>query len=106
MEAVYCNAGDFENEVLKSDIPVLVDFYAEWCGPCKMLAPVIDEIAGELEGTVKVGKINIDEAQEIAAKFNIMSIPNVILFKNGQPADQIVGVMPKDQLLEKIREKL
>jgi len=106
MESGYVTAHNFETEVLKSEIPVLVDFYAEWCGPCKMISPVIDEIATELAGRVKVLKANVDDVQQIAARFQVMSIPNMILFKDGQVVQQLVGVMPKDQLRGKISEKL
>lgn len=91
---------NFDNEVLNSDMPVIVDFWASWCGPCKMLAPVIEELAKDLEGRVKVGKVNVDEQNELAAKYQIMSIPTVLLFKNGAVAATSVGVRPKEQLLE------
>lgn len=97
---------NFESEVIKSDKPVLVDFWAEWCGPCKMIAPIIDEIAADLSGKLKVTKLNVDEAQELAAKFNVMSIPTLLVFKDGEPVEQIVGAMGKDQLLEKINPHL
>lgn len=95
-------SANFENEVIKSDLPVLVDFWATWCGPCMMLGPIIAEIAKEKEGVLKVGKVNVDEAPEIAAKYGIMSIPAVLLFKNGQVAAQSVGYMSKDDLLAKL----
>lgn len=89
---------NFENEVLKSDKPVLVDFWATWCGPCRMLSPVISELAEEYEGRVKVGKVNVDEQQELAMKYRVASIPTVILFKDGQPVQTSVGARPKVQL--------
>ena len=95
-------AANFENEVIKSDLPVLVDFWATWCGPCMMLGPVIAEIAKEKEGVLKVGKVNVDEAPEIAAKYGVMSIPAVFLFKNGQVAAQSVGYMSKEDLMAKL----
>lgn len=96
MKEITITKENFEQEVLKSDIPVLVDFWATWCGPCKMLAPVIDEIAEE--GNVEVGKINVDEEGELAIKFNVMSIPTVMLFNKGQVVKTTVGFMTKDQL--------
>ena len=90
--------GNFAQEVLKSSTPVLVDFWAEWCGPCKMIAPVLDELAGEYDGRVKIGKVNIDEFQQIAINYNINSIPTLLFFKNGQVADQVVGMRSKRDL--------
>ncbi len=97
---------NFEDEVVKSDVPVLVDFWAEWCGPCRMIGPLVDEIAGELKGKLKVVKVNVDDAQELAGRYNIMSIPTLLIFKDGEPVEQMVGAMSKDQLLDKIKPKL
>jgi len=96
MSEVVVTKANFEEEVLKSNIPVIVDFWATWCGPCKMLAPVISEIAEE--GNVKVAKINVDEEGELAIRFNVMSIPTVILFKGGEVVKTTVGYMSKEEL--------
>lgn len=96
------NDSNFEQEVLKSDIPVLVDFYADWCGPCKMMAPVVDELAAEYEGKVKVGKLNVDESSAAAAKYRVMSIPTFIVFKNGEAVDTLVGAVSKKELEAKL----
>lgn len=89
---------NFSQEVLKSPAPVVVDFWAEWCGPCKMIAPVLDELAGEYDGKVKIGKVNIDEHQQLAINYGINSIPTLLFFKNGQVADQVVGMRSKRDL--------
>lgn len=93
---------NFEKEVLKSDIPVLVDFFAEWCGPCKMMAPAIDELAKEYEGKWKIGKLDVDQAPKTAEKYSVQSIPTLIFFKDGQAVDKSVGFQAK----EKIKAKL
>jgi thioredoxin 1 len=95
---------NFQSEVIDSEVPVLVDFWAEWCGPCKMIGPVIDQVASELEGSAKVGKVNVDEARELAVKYNVRSIPLLLFFKNGEVKDQIVGAsVTKDQLKAKLQ---
>lgn len=97
---------NFEQEVLKASEPVLVDFYADWCGPCKSMAPIVEQIAGEMDGKVRVGKLNIDEQMDIAQKYGVMSIPTFIIFKDGQPADTSVGVMSKTELENKLKKVL
>jgi thioredoxin 1 len=102
MEKVFTTE-NFEEEVLKADKPVLVDFYADWCGPCKMMAPMVEELAEELSDTLIVGKLNIDEHMDIAMNYRVMSIPTLIVFKNGEPAGKLVGVQDKEDVLEMIK---
>jgi thioredoxin 1 len=97
-QIVTLTEANFPDEVLKSQTPVLVDFWAEWCGPCKMIAPVLQELAGEYDGRVKIGKVNIDEFQGLAAQHGIRAIPTLLLFKNGQVEEQIVGLRNKKDL--------
>ena len=97
---------DFQKEVLDSDIPVLVDFWAPWCGPCKMLAPTLEEISRENNGKIKIVKINIDENQEMAGKFGIRSIPTMMIFNKGELKNQIVGSLPKEQIEKIILEEI
>lgn len=98
MSEIAITKQNFEEEVLNSDIPVIVDFWAVWCGPCQMLAPVIAELSEELSGKVKVGKVNIDEEQELALRFGVASIPTVMLFENGRAVKISVGFMDKQKL--------
>ena len=98
MAELKITAANFENEVLNSDKPVLLDFYADWCGPCKMLAPVVHEIAEENAGTLKVGKINVDEQMELAMRFQVSSIPMLVVFKNGKAVARSVGYRPKAEI--------
>lgn len=95
---------NFQKEALESDIPVLVDFYADWCGPCKMVAPIVAELAEEYAGVYKIGKLNVDEQPDTAQKYRVMSIPTLIIFKNGAPVGQVVGAVPKKALVEKLEE--
>lgn len=97
---------DFDKEVLEADIPVLVDFYADWCVPCKMMAPVIEQLAEEYDGKLKVGKCNIDEEEEIRARYGIMSIPTMKIFIKGEEAVSLVGQMNKEELEAEIRKVL
>lgn len=103
MAEVKITKENFENEVIKSDIPVLVDFWAAWCGPCRMLAPIIDDIAKEYEGSVKVGKVNVDEEQELAIQYGIASIPTVVLFKNGEIVNKSIGFGSKEQITSMLK---
>lgn len=96
----------FEDEVLNSDKPVLVDFWAEWCGPCKMVGPVVEELAGEYEGKAKIGKVDVDSNPETSTKYGIRSIPSLLIFKNGEVVDQIVGAVPKSQLKKQLEAQL
>ena len=94
---------NFEEEVLKAEGKVLVDFYADWCGPCRMMSPVIDDIAKELDGKVKVGKVNVDSNQELAIKYEVMSIPTIMVFEKGNPIKTFVGVTDKQEILEVLK---
>ena len=102
MSVLKLDVNNFEEEVINSNCKVLVDFYADWCGPCKMMSPVIDEIANELLGKVKVGKVNVDNNQELAIKYDVMSIPTMIIFKNGMPVKSFVGITSKEAILKEL----
>ncbi|PKM51173.1 MAG: thioredoxin [Firmicutes bacterium HGW-Firmicutes-7] len=97
---------NFENEVLNSEVPVLVDFYADWCGPCKMMSPVIEELSTLYEGKAKIGKLNVDQNGATAQKYKVMSIPTILLIKGGEVVDTLVGAVPKQQLEAKIKSVL
>jgi thioredoxin 1 len=93
---------NFDEEVISSELPVLVDFWADWCGPCKMIAPSVEELASEFEGKAKIGKLDVDGNQNTASKYGIRSIPSLLLFKGGEVVDQIVGAVPKNQIQSKL----
>lgn len=100
-EAIFTD-DNFEEEVLKAEGPVLVDFFAEWCGPCKMLGPILEELAGEYEGKVKIGKLDVDASPAVAGKYGVQSIPTLIFFKGGEPVDKAMGFQSKEALKVKL----
>lgn len=102
MKPVTITDDNFETEVMKSDIPVLIDFWAVWCGPCKIIAPIVDELANEYEGKIKVGKLDVDENQNTSVKFGVRSIPTLLLFKDGKVQDTIIGAVGKNQIVQKL----
>lgn len=103
MSVINLNEKNFEEEVLKSEKTVLIDFWASWCGPCRMMSPVVDEIAGEMKDSVKVCKINIDEEQNLAVKYNVMSIPTFVVLKNGKEVGRTVGVQDKQEIIKMLK---
>ena len=103
MAELIITAANFENEVMHSEKPILIDFYADWCGPCQMLAPVVHEIAKENAGVIKVGKINVDEQMELARKFRVFSIPTLVLFKEGKAVSSLVGFPGKEEIEEMLK---
>lgn len=104
--SIELNTKNFKNEILDSTIPALVDFWAEWCMPCRVIAPVVDEIAKEYQDSLKVGKVNVDQEQELAMKYSIVSIPTLLLFKDGKVVETIIGAVPKNHILSKIKNVL
>ena len=105
-KAIAFTDATFDQEVLKSDKPVLVDFWAEWCGPCRMVGPVVEELAGEYEGIAKVGKVDVDSNPQVSMQYGIRSIPSLLVFKGGQVVDQIVGAVPKSSLKKALDAQL
>ncbi len=105
-KVIVVTSENFENDVLKSEQPVLIDFWAPWCGPCRAVGPIVDELANEFEGKAKIGKINVDEQGELAQKFRVMSIPTIMLFKNGEVVDKVIGARSKPELSKLIEDNL
>ena len=102
MKPVTITDANFDSEVIKSDIPVIIDFWATWCGPCKAIAPIVEELAGEYNGKVKVGKLDVDDNQQSAIKYGVRSIPTLLIFKDGKLNNTIVGAVPKAQIVQKL----
>ena len=101
-KALELNENNFKQEVLDSSIPVLVDFWATWCGPCRMVGPIVEEIASDFKDKVKVGKVNTEDNASLAGEYGVISIPTMIIFKNGKPVDQIIGAVPKEVIVKKM----
>lgn len=106
MKPITITDDNFETEVIKSDKPVLIDFWAVWCGPCKMIAPIVEELAHEYEGKAKIGKLDVDENQQASIKYGVRSIPTLLLFKDGEVKDVIIGAVPKVQIVNKLNAVL
>lgn len=106
MAALTITTDNFESEVLTSDLPVLVDFWATWCGPCKMTEPIVDDLTTELEGKMKVGKVDVDQQAELSQKYNVMSIPTFIVFKGGEPVGSLIGAQPKPEFDKLVQSAL
>jgi thioredoxin 1 len=103
---IHVTDDSFEQEVVQSDLPTVVDFWAVWCAPCKRIAPILEEMAAEYDGQLKVAKMDVDENYATAGKYSVMSIPTLLVFKDGQPVERLVGYMPKDHLMDKIKPHL
>jgi thioredoxin 1 len=106
MKPIEFTDSNFETEVLKSETPVLVDFWAVWCGPCRMIAPIVEELAKEYSGKVKVGKLDVDNNQQAAIKYGVRSIPTLLIFEGGQVVDTIIGAIPKSQIIQRLKTVL
>lgn len=106
MAVIELNEKNFDDEVIKSSLPVLIDYWASWCGPCKAMAPIVEELSRDFDGRFKVAKVNVDENSSLATKFRVMNIPTLILFKNGKEADRVVGVTQKADLAKKMNKLL
>jgi len=106
MKPIHFTDDNFEQEVIKSDKPVLIDFWAIWCGPCKMIAPIVEELASEYEGKAKIGKLDVDENQQVSIKYGVRSIPTLLIFKDGKVKDTIIGAVPKAQIVQKLNAAL
>ena len=100
------NESNYENEVIRSDIPVMIDFYAEWCGPCRMMSPVVEQFANDYAGKVKIGKVNVDEESSLALRFGVQSIPNFVFIKDGKVVDNVIGAMPREVLNRRLENLL
>ncbi len=106
MKPITITDDNFEQEVTKSDKPVLIDFWAAWCGPCRMIAPIVEELAVEYDGKIKIGKLDVDENQQTAIKFGVRSIPTLLIFKNGALKDTIIGAVPKAQIVQRLSSSM
>lgn len=106
MSAVAVTGENFKQEVTESELPVLVDFFAVWCGPCKLVSPIVDQLAGEYAGKVKVCKVDVDQAQDLASEYGVMSVPTLVFFKGGEKVNQVVGALPKDKIEGHLKELL